>query len=170
MHANTPATAMATVIFAEAQFLRHARPREPLDRIWRRDRPVCESPLPGIASIPATPRDLDYARLMARRSGMASRVVREILRGKAEWQYQVQRDRWTRSVEGSGPYFGQGVRAVTAILDALSETDRIAKRDAWKARFAADGSEEFGCLHARVLEVLGGDSDDPAAGQPPQRL
>jgi hypothetical protein len=171
MQAKAPtARTVATVIFAESQFRRRARPLQKLECIWRRDRPAPESMGSGVARIPSNQLDLDYARLMARRSGMASRVVREILPGVAEARYQAQRDRWTRSVEGSGPYFGQGVRAVTAILDSLDEADRDRKRDAWKARFAPDGIEDFATLHARVAEVLGGESADPAAGQPPEKL
>jgi hypothetical protein len=118
----------------------------------------------------ANQHGLDYARLLARRSGIASRVVWEILRGKGEAAFLEQRDRWTRTVDGSGPYFSQGVRAVNAVLDPLNEADRDRKRDAWKARFAPDGIEDFTLLHKRVVEVVGGNSDDPQAGESPERL
>ncbi len=105
---------------------------------------------------------IDYAKLLARRSGIASRVAWEIIGAPGEATFGEQRMRWYRTVDGMGPSFDAGVGAVNAVLK--STKDRDAKAAAWKARFAADGNQDFTTLHKRVIAEVGGDSDDPEAG------
>jgi hypothetical protein len=109
-----------------------------------------------------------YARLLARRSGIASRVAWEIIGADAEPAFREQRMRWYTTLDGMGPSFDAGVGAVNAILRPLP--DRATRAAAWKARFAADGNQDFTTLHKRVVDEFGGDSSDPAAGARPESL
>lgn len=111
---------------------------------------------------------IDYAKLLARRSGIASRVAWEIIGAPGETSFLEQRMRWCRTVDGMGPSFDAGVGAVNAVLKATR--DRDAKAAAWKARFAPDGTQDFTTLHKRVMTEVGGDSNDPAAGVSPDSL
>jgi hypothetical protein len=111
---------------------------------------------------------IDYAMLLARRSGIASRVAWEIIGADGEASFREQRLRWLQTVDGMGPSFDAGVGAVNAVLK--STKDREAKAAAWKARFSADGNQDFTTLHKRVIAELGGDANDPAAGTPVDSL
>jgi OmpA family protein len=110
---------------------------------------------------------IEYAKLQARRSGIASRIALEIIGTAGEGSFGEQRMRWYHTVDGMGGSFDRGVGAVNAVLKS---TDRDAKAAAWKAKFAADGNQDFTTLHKRVIVEVGGDSNDPAAGTPVDSL
>lgn len=107
---------------------------------------------------------LSFARVLARRAGVAARVAYEVAGAQAATDFKEEQLKWTRTLDRMGPSFAEGVELVDA---RLRHGKREALREEWATRYAG-GSQVFVDIYSRVLEAVGNlekgdESEDPSA-------
>jgi hypothetical protein len=108
-----------------------------------------------------------FSRLLAQRDGASSRLALEIIGDNARVAFEERRLQWQKTPISMENDFKIGVRGIETMLRKPDE--RSAKGNAWKARFASDGVENFYLIRERVFLAVGGYNkegaiDDELAG------
>jgi hypothetical protein len=101
----------------------------------------------------AAAEQLRFARLMAAREGIASRVAYEIIGVGAESAFADRRLDWRKTDAGLEAEFIAGVNEVNALMN--SPEARKAWTDQWKKNYSADGNQDFTTLRERVFAAVG---------------
>ena len=103
----------------------------------------------------ATEEQMRFARLLAGRQGIASRVAFELIGIGAEGMFKQRQLEWRAGQEGASleAAFTEGVNAINRLLKTPDE--RAAWTTEWRKKYAADGNQDFETVRGRVFDDIG---------------
>jgi hypothetical protein len=102
---------------------------------------------------------LRFARLIALRDGIATRVAYEIVGNDAEVAFRERRLEWRHTENALETEFVDGANAVNALLRNHEKSGDPGRRDdqtnQWTSKYAQDGNRDFTTLRKRVFDAVG---------------
>ena len=101
----------------------------------------------------AEARQLEFARLIAIREGIAARVAYVLIGNAVQDQYDARRLEWRKASGGLVADFIAGADQVDSLTYKPDELK--IRSELWKKKYAADNNQDFTTLRGRVFDGVG---------------